>query len=488
MLTNAQLNSIGFTFIQSEAEPLSPYGAELARRPHLYTPDEHYLLVCELENVEKLACLREWFPDEFQSLERALMQFKDVRRSIERSREFTLTDVEFFEIKRFLICLETLSAAYAKLLKDDTLNGIDIEPFTAALDIVDPEGMRAMTFRVSDTCSQLLGNVRRERKQLDLLIRSVDNASKKEELTANRSILAAKEADEEARIRTEMTKKFAEFADGLMSVTESIAKLDFAAAKSLLMKKLHGIVPKVEFGGAKLSFSEMVNPKVDAVLKKKGMSFTPLSIELKAGTTVITGANMGGKSVAVKTLALNTLLALHGFPVFCRTGIIPHFSEVDLLCEDMEDQLSGLSSFGGEMVRFDKIVRSSTDGLKLVLLDEFARGTNPHEGSALVRAAVKFFNARKNTFALITTHFDYVASFASTHYQVMGLRNADREELKASLQTGGEKNIATLEKFMDYGLYPVEPDVNPPRDAITICRALNVSDEFMQLVDDKNEQ
>lgn len=68
----------------------------------------------------------------------------------------------------------------------------------------------------------------------------------------------------------------------------------------------------------------------------------------------------------------------------------------------------------------------------------------------------------------------------------MGLRNADKEELKASLQAGGEMSAAVLEKFMDYGLYPVEPDVNPPRDAITICRALNVSDEFMKLVDDEN--
>lgn len=485
MLTNAQLNSIGFTFIQSEAEPFSPYGAELARRPHFYTPDEHNLLVSELENIGKLFALREQSPDEFRLLERALMQFKDVRRSIERSREFTLTDVEFFEIKRFLICLEGLSEAYSRLLKEDTLNEIRIEPFTEALNIVDPDGMRAMTFRVSDTCSQLLCDIRRERKQLDLLIRSA-GADEKEKLIVRRSILVAKEADEEARIRTEMTHKFAEYANGLLSVTESIAKLDYAAAKSLLMKRFHGRIPKVELEGKELSFLEMINPKVEAVLKGKEMRFTPLSIALRAGTTVITGANMGGKSVAVKTLALNTLLALYGFPVFCARGIVPHFSEVDLLCEDMEDQLSGLSSFGGEMVHFDKIIRSSSSGTKLILLDEFARGTNPHEGSALVRAAVRFFNAREDSFALITTHFDFVASLASAHYQVMGLRNADKEELKASLQAGGEMSAAVLEKFMDYGLYPVEPDVNPPRDAITICRALNVSDEFMKLVDDEN--
>ena len=92
----------------------------------------------------------------------------------------------------------------------------------------------------------------------------------------------------------------------------------------------------------------------------------------------------------------------------------------------MEDNLGGLSSFGGEMIHFDGILSEiKTESTALVLLDEFARGTNPHEGAALVRAAVKYFNNRRGCFALITTHFDDVACCAPMHYQVIGLKNVE---------------------------------------------------------------
>lgn len=73
----------------------------------------------------------------------------------------------------------------------------------------------------------------------------------------------------------------------------------------------------------------MINPQTADALHSSGRKFTPVSIELLSGSTVITGANMGGKSVAVKTLALNVLLALCGFPVFagkpnCR--ILPAYT------------------------------------------------------------------------------------------------------------------------------------------------------------------
>ena len=74
-----------------------------------------------------------------------------------------------------------------------------------------------------------------------------------------------------------------------------------------------------------------------AALREKGREFTPVSIELVPGSTVITGANMGGKSVAVKTLALNAFLAMSGMPVFAREAKLPMLSDIHLLAEDMED-------------------------------------------------------------------------------------------------------------------------------------------------------
>lgn len=490
MLSNRQLDSIGASYVFNLVEPCSPYGAELARKPHLYSEDEHNELALEIMNLYELAFALRDKSEAFVRTERALMQLKDVRRSVERINEYkhsadtALGDVELFELKRFLIRLETLVLCYRELCPDrGGLFGIEINSFTEALDIIDPDGMRALTFRISDSCSEEIAHIRNERRRVDLALRNAD-AAEKDGLIAERTLLTAREEAEETNLRADMTQRLGSYAESILVTISGIAKLDFAMAKVRLLAKYGGRIPKVVAASSELSIKAMVNPQVAAALNEKGRSFTPVDIELNIGSAVITGANMGGKSVAVKALALNVYLALCGFPVFCEDAVIPHFSDINLVCEDMEDSRGGLSSFGGEMVQFDRILRSCEEkGLKLVLLDEFARGTNPHEGAALVRAAVRYFNQDAHTIALITTHFDDVAKLAAMHYQVMGLRNADRNALAAELSGGGEGRARVLERFMDYGLYPASSDANPPRDALTICHALGVKREFMNLVE-----
>ena len=62
-----------------------------------------------------------------------------------------------------------------------------------------------------------------------------------------------------------------------------------------------------------------------------------------------------------------------------------------------------------------------------VVLDEFSRGTNPHEGAALVRAVTKYLN-HKHVVALLVTHFDHVAEYGKAHYQVVGLKDMDESK------------------------------------------------------------
>lgn len=483
MLEPKQLTNIGFDHIIQNLQPFSVYGDELRRRVRPYKKDEREKLTAELENVKLLAEAFKRDPASFSPLARALMLLKDIRRSLARSRETTLTDIELFEIKRFLIVLESLAAACAELPVIKELSGIEIFPMTAALDIVDPDGMRAQTFRLPDDSSEELARIRRERKETDIALRTAE-PSGKDGLSAQRTRLAALEENEELRLRGEMTRAFAVYSERLGKLIESIARLDFALAKARLMLDLHGCVPEISEGEEKIVFTDMVNPALGEALREKGRGFTPVSIELVRGSTVITGANMGGKSVAVKTLALNAYLAMSGLPVFAKEAVLPMLSDIHLLAEDMEDSRGGLSSFGGEMVRFDAILRAcSKNPGALVLLDEFARGTNPHEGSALVRAAVRYFEEKKQAFAVLTTHFDDVAVLAPVHYQVMGLRRADESALASALAAAEERSAGELlSRFMDYGLYRVPAGVNPPRDALRICRALGISDGFMRFV------
>ncbi len=492
MLDKKQLSDIGFSYVLEKLEPCSPLGDELRRKAAPRGAGEAALLVRELENVGLLFDALSLERERFYPLERALMQLKDIRRSVELSRTAALSEVELFEVKRFLMLLDPLEAACSELPVIKKLHDISIFSMPEALDILDPDGMRAQTFRLSDSCSEELRLIRRERKRVDLALRALPEggAPERDGLIAERTLLSAREENEETRLRAVMTKAFSAHSARLEELIGSIARLDLALAKAKLMLAEGGAIPEIlPNRDAEITFTDMVNPMLRAALGLKGRSFTPVSVALSKGAAVITGANMGGKSVAVKTLALNALLALSGFPVFAQSAALPMLSGIHLLYEDREDSRGGLSSFGGEMVRFGEILSSvSRTENQLVLLDEFARGTNPSEGSALVRAAVRFFNAKREAYALITTHFDFVAELASRHYQVMGLKNADPAELEAALNASGESGSAgageMLARFMDYGLFLAKSSENPPRDALKICRALRIPSEFMDYVEE----
>lgn len=118
-----------------------------------------------------------------------------------------------------------------------------------ALSIVDPDGMRAMTFRVSDSASAELAKIRRERKRVDAELRR-DPVEGRDGLEAERTLLAAREESEELRIRTEMTKAFAEHSHEAEQVIKSIARFDFALAKARLMCSRGGSIPKVYANGS----------------------------------------------------------------------------------------------------------------------------------------------------------------------------------------------------------------------------------------------
>ncbi|MBO4383843.1 MAG: hypothetical protein J5854_00275 [Clostridia bacterium] len=473
MLDSEQLYKIGFRFVTDSVELMTPYGEELKRRARFYGRGEENELKAEQKNVARLVGLVREEPAKVNAILRLLMPVKDIRRSIGAIGAKTLSEVELFEIKRFLLQLELIAPVTEDVSRG--LDGVSIEPIPGALGVIDPDGTRSPSFYVSDRLSEKLCGIRRERKLVDEEIKK-NGAS--EELVIKRTRLAAMEEDENARVRGEITDKLVPYKEKLLANTASIARLDFALGKARLAEKTGAVMPKVGSDG--FGLSGMTNPRYAAILAEKGLSFMPVSLKLERGSVVITGANMGGKSVAIKTLALNVMLAMCGYFVFADSAELPYLDGVCLLSEDREDAESGLSTFGGEMKAFDEMLKDTAEMENaLVLLDEFARGTNPHEGTKLVKAAARLFNERKNTFAVIATHFDGVSRLAKIHYRVAGLKGNDPETLKTRLACGADD----LSKLMDYGLYPVPPDEEPPRDAVKIIKALGVSREFTDLID-----
>jgi dsDNA-specific endonuclease/ATPase MutS2 len=187
---------------------------------------------------------------------------------------------------------------------------------------------------------------------------------------------------------------------------------------------------------------------------------------------MITGANMGGKSVALRTIVLNILLCRLGFYVFAKEAKIPLFDEVFLVCEDMQDFNSGLSSFGAEIIKFNEITSQIKSGFVFAALDEFARGTNPQEGAAVVRAAASWL-AEKSGVCVMSTHYENVVPAAAGHYQVAGLSNLNFDKLPAE--------VGAIARYMDYRMLPAGSSP-PPKDALNICRLLGLDKEILDKI------
>ena len=279
-----------------------------------------------------------------------------------------------------------------------------------------------------------------------------------------------------AQIYAEMSTALRPFLPDLRADAEAAGRLDAAIAKAVLARRCGCCRPKM--GGSRLLLEEAVHPQIEAALKAGGRRFTAISAELSRGVTVITGANMGGKSVALKTVVLNAALALSGCFVFAKRAEVPMFAHLEVINRDLSDAGRGLSSFGGEILRFNEAASRLGEGISFIAMDEFARGTNTEEGEAIARAAVHFL-ADKNAVTLLTTHYDNTAALAVRHYQVKGLKKL--EELPEGTVSGtGTDRLRLIEQAMDYGLTLVEPGTKCPRDAIAISRLLGLPEEILK--------
>lgn len=148
----------------------------------------------------------------------------------------------------------------------------------------------------------------------------------------------------------------------------------------------------------------------------------PLSVEIgkEFSILVITGPNTGGKTVALKTIGLLTLMAQAGLPVPASDGTcIPVFDRVFVDIGDEQSIEQTVSSFSWHTGNVVSIVRDSTER-SLVLLDEMGTSTDPNEGAALARAILLHFLSRGTT-VVATTHYNELKVFA---HGTPGLQNA----------------------------------------------------------------
>ena len=419
-----QRENIGFEFIKSKMLPATPFGAELVKSIRPFRKDERDILETELSNLNKLSSNYEEVKSDINAIRRIFMQMKDVRGSIKFGIDNTLSDIELFEIKILLMQLEKLKPVVERVSDELRLCGFFIEPVSIAVDILDPDKRRIPTFTIYDEYSDTLKEIRKKKRDIELRMQSDEALF--EELKDERLDITAKEEKEERRIREELSIKLRPYFDTVINNINTVARFDLLIEKHRVSKLYPSCLPQITKDT--LILKDTTNPYICDILESKRLKFTPVSIEMGLGTTVLTGANMGGKSVTLKTVALNTYLALCGFFVYAVSASIPAFDEIIMISEESQSVAKGLSSFGAQIVELKNLLNEIENKFVFAILDEFARGTNPKEGESLVRGLVALLNTKK-TVSLLVTHFDHVAELSKSHYQVKGLQGVSEDKI-----------------------------------------------------------
>ena len=227
---------------------------------------------------------------------------------------------------------------------------------------------------------------------------------------------------ERQRILNELLAELASEPELLAAAAALVAELDALEAAARIAVEIEARLPDLASGASlKLVAARhpLLEPRLagrrERALGARGHdgAIVPLALELEPErrVLVVTGPNAGGKTVALKTVGLLTLLAQAGLPVPVGAGsALPWFASVVATVGDEQDLLAERSTFSGRLARLSE-AWSAAAPKSLALLDELGSGTDPEEGTALSVALLEELVARGGL-ALVTTHLTGVAAAA----------------------------------------------------------------------------
>lgn len=321
--------------------------------------------------------------------------------------------------RRESVELETMRhrarAAAARALEREEIGGDEFIVMRANLRATLPEGVRVV--REAPTyllCAMEYGD--------DVLaaLESFQSAS-------------AEVAKLEERVRANLSTMIRAEAEGLNEAIGAIAERDVTLAAVHFAQRHHCTAPKI----VAEAVLEMENARflpLEEELERAGRSFVPLSIRLEFAA-VITGPNMGGKSVTMQTCGALALLAAFGFPVPAQQARIGLFDEVAWLGVGLRERPEPLlSSFAGELMGLRGVLDRKTRRLA-IFVDEFARTTTPSEGRALAIALLERLRDR-GACGLAATHLPGIAEAAGApHFAV---REYAIREVQGDEPVGGD--------------------------------------------------
>ncbi len=250
------------------------------------------------------------------------------------------------------------------------------------------------------------------------------------------------------KILADISEKIRQNIDDVASYLEMIAWADFIFARAKYALQYNAVLPPVS-DAPHISWNNVVNPVLNMHLKKQNKKVIPLTIRLNEYNRilVLSGANAGGKSVVLKTVALTQAMIQAALPVSVdENSTAGIFNTIFLDMGDGQSIEADLSTYSSHLHTMKELLSRAKEGM-LFLIDEIGSGTDPVLGGAMAQAMLLYLH-ELNAMGVVTTHLDVLKKMADS---TPGMQNAsmifDTEKLQPSfqMQTGIPGNSFTFE-------------------------------------------
>lgn len=385
-----------------------------------------------------------------------LSELNDIRTTLNNlSENRNLDDIELFEVKKFSL----ISQAILLNLTENGFDTLVLKDLSKVVAILDPENTGIPSFYIYSAYSDQLNKFRKEQKL----------AIEKSEKEAEQLRLECEKIED--KIREELSSKLYKYVSDLKENLNQLAYLDILMSKAKQANKLGFSKPEISHDSTK--YIGLFNPEIKSVIERQSKEFQAVDISFEDKPSLITGANMSGKTVLLKSIALSQYLFQFGFFVPAEKASIVPVDDVMMSVGDKQSELNGLSSFAVEMLNINQIISKAREGNNvLALVDELARTTNPDEGKKIVNAFIEIMT-ELNVRSLITTHYSGVA-MDCRRLRVAGLKlNSNKDKV----------TVENINDFMDYSLVETK-STEVPMEAIRIAEILEIDEEFVDKMRD----
>lgn len=440
----------GLAYVFDHIEVCSALGrTRLLNQPFLTSADA---ITAEHDKMEHFMCLQTQHPTVLQQLIIHLHDLNDIKQTIQNIQgQHVVDDIELFEIKKLAFTSQKIRTLLQGIAYEDIL----LHDLSHVWQLLDPEKTQIPHFYIYAAYDERLAPLRKE-------MQNCTDPNQQEQLSWEISRI-------EDSIRQRLSTALQPFATALADNLAALATLDLLQAKCKLMATWNWCKPSIATTHTR--YSQLVQPEVQALVTEEGGRYQAIDIELKQNPCLITGANMSGKTVLLKSLYLAQYLFQTGFYVPAQSAEITVVEQIFCIIDDRQNERQGLSSFAVELMNIHNIISTIKQGVKcLVLVDELARTTNPEEGRRFVNAFVKMMQ-QYAVMALVTTHYGNIPA------------NCRRLRVKGLSLNVIPQNITpkALPNYMDYALEETD-STDVPNEAIHIAEIFHIDAEFLELV------